>query len=52
MIGDLLLFNKLSKELEDTRNIKPWLVDVKVILQLLGATAVSQIITLIIEYIV
>ena len=51
-IGDLLLFNKLSKELEDVRNVKPWLIDLKVIVQLLSATGASQIITLIIDYIV
>ena len=51
-IGDLLLFNKLSKDLENARNVKPWLVDVKMIFQLLGATGASQIITLIIEYLI
>lgn len=51
-VGDLITFNKLVMELEKAKNAKPWLVDLKAVLKLVGATAASQAIALVIDYLV
>jgi len=51
-LGDLITFNKLVMELEKAKNVKPWLVDLKAVLKLVGATAASQVIALVIDYLV
>jgi len=50
-VGDLILLNKLSIELRKVKDTKPWLVDLKAILKLIGAAITSQMIALIIKYI-
>lgn len=51
-VEDLITFNKLVMELEKAKNAKPWLVDLKAVLKLAGATAPSQAIALVIDYLV
>ena len=49
-IGSLVLLGKLSIELGRVERAKPWLVDLKALLQLIGAAATSQILGLVLKY--
>ena len=48
-ISDLILLNKLIRIEKRIKDIKPWLVDIKSIFQLIGTTILSQVLVMIID---